>query len=646
MESPFTSLLNTNDVPPESNVAQIKEIIASRKQVVAGLDEGIQAMRNALRALEESRAVHIRDIEQHEALLSPIKRLPVDILSTIFLGCQRRKQPVQYFGSRVSNMTNEHPAVVLSHVCRRWRDVVLSTPLLWAKIDIYAPSYPSMRSMNPEFPGSYRSVWHQGEFKKRVERWEQSMGQLKETTETWLARSANCPLTLRFRFHENFTTFPSLPAVIQTEVKDVTYEKLRPIVDMLCESSTRWRNVSLEVAVGAKDSPLFRLFSHPHENIPLLRHFSFTVLFEQRASEAQADLATLRNTFLPSVTQFTAPSLRSLRLCSLWTPYVRVPVDWANLTKLELLGYNIGTGPGVLLDEIEQQPFRAQHALEILRLCPNLRECVLLLQQRLGLHFGEEEDAQLQSGIVYDQVSLPFLHTLELRGTAEHPAFANALVLPSLTTLRVTTFSYSRNMADNAVASFIRRHGHQLKELLFDYSDLSHSALDACLENLPNVEKLSMICESYDSESPMYEMAHASPDADYVPEQPPKKPFSPELLQKMTPSPTTESCYCPKLKEFRCRPHGWEFDESDLLKFVAARRQQENTNGRVVRLESVTAKFSTAKLFDAKSKLEEMGADIEGLDLNIRFLPQPPFGDYSYSPFPVMFDPSSDFLFL
>src|ERR1700729_4648142 len=58
-------------------------------------------------------------------LLSPVRRLPPELLGEIFRYCL----PHDY------HEKGAHNAVMLpSHVCKHWRDVALSTPPLWTNI--------------------------------------------------------------------------------------------------------------------------------------------------------------------------------------------------------------------------------------------------------------------------------------------------------------------------------------------------------------------------------------------------------------------------------------------------------------------------------------------------------------------------------
>ncbi|KAF8214956.1 hypothetical protein K438DRAFT_1435500, partial [Mycena galopus ATCC 62051] len=62
-------------------------------------------------------------IDAHRALLSPIRRVPKDILLEIFFSC---------LSSKHNAPIDPHEApFVLGHFCRHWRSIACSTPMLW-----------------------------------------------------------------------------------------------------------------------------------------------------------------------------------------------------------------------------------------------------------------------------------------------------------------------------------------------------------------------------------------------------------------------------------------------------------------------------------------------------------------------------------
>ena len=80
--------------------------------------------------------------------------------------------------------------------------------------------------------------------------------------------------------------------------------------------------------------------------------------------------------------------------------------------------------------------------------------------------------------------------------------FVTSLVLPSLQRLSVIN-EYDHTIgpeSQNASApvEWARRYGPQLKEIGIDYGSLTHSALDFCLKQLPNITSLTMVPSMFD----------------------------------------------------------------------------------------------------------------------------------------------------
>ncbi|KAF9066383.1 hypothetical protein BDP27DRAFT_1227612, partial [Rhodocollybia butyracea] len=96
------------------------------------------------------------------ALLSPIRKLPNELLSRIFQSvCQQKSNEI----TSSFNITCL-PTMAISLVCFRWRELALSSPSLWANLMVQVSSRPDVQT-NPT-----------------------------ETVARYLERSGNCPLTL------------------------------------------------------------------------------------------------------------------------------------------------------------------------------------------------------------------------------------------------------------------------------------------------------------------------------------------------------------------------------------------------------------------------------------------------------------------
>ncbi|KZP32563.1 hypothetical protein FIBSPDRAFT_1036716 [Athelia psychrophila] len=119
-------LLHSN-LPPDPKA----QMNAARKSVhdlfrdLDHMDKEISQIKVVLRRLQSKR-VALQDYAQaHKALISSFRQFPAEILSEIFI----HALPPPHL--RLSKL---HAPLLLQGVCRRWRDVVQSTPAVWSYI--------------------------------------------------------------------------------------------------------------------------------------------------------------------------------------------------------------------------------------------------------------------------------------------------------------------------------------------------------------------------------------------------------------------------------------------------------------------------------------------------------------------------------
>ncbi|TEB37045.1 hypothetical protein FA13DRAFT_1572367, partial [Coprinellus micaceus] len=116
MEVPFPLArhLDTNYVPTSEELDNLKALLVERQVVIDAIDAEIAE-------LERKRMKEVQYAERIRELTTPIRRLPDDILLTIFFESLALAEA----------WSTPHPSVVASHVCGRWRGLALCTPLLW-----------------------------------------------------------------------------------------------------------------------------------------------------------------------------------------------------------------------------------------------------------------------------------------------------------------------------------------------------------------------------------------------------------------------------------------------------------------------------------------------------------------------------------
>ncbi|KAF8978877.1 hypothetical protein BDQ17DRAFT_1220727, partial [Cyathus striatus] len=108
--------------PDSSNRSAIQDSISSSEAPIRALEAEISRFQLATTQLQ-SRLSNIRKFQKFQhSLLSPIRRLPDELLAEIF----------GYICSRRINVgRSRDPIWGLQQVCKRWQTVVASTPLLW-----------------------------------------------------------------------------------------------------------------------------------------------------------------------------------------------------------------------------------------------------------------------------------------------------------------------------------------------------------------------------------------------------------------------------------------------------------------------------------------------------------------------------------
>ncbi|KAJ6511081.1 hypothetical protein C8R45DRAFT_401467, partial [Mycena sanguinolenta] len=87
MAFPFSSKLGTNHCPTDDEVLQIKALLVEPTLRLKGLDDEITKLQKAIDRLVEERSRVAAYLEDHKALISPVRRLPLDIIQELFVAC-------------------------------------------------------------------------------------------------------------------------------------------------------------------------------------------------------------------------------------------------------------------------------------------------------------------------------------------------------------------------------------------------------------------------------------------------------------------------------------------------------------------------------------------------------------------------------
>ncbi|KAJ7669664.1 hypothetical protein B0H17DRAFT_989717, partial [Mycena rosella] len=187
MTSPFDQYLNTNYAPSDSEVKKIQVHLVPHSLEAARLEA-------LIRDLSDQREKTLAYIDAHQALISPARRLPRDIVQEIFLACLP--------SHRNTVMSATEAPLILARICSAWRTIALSTPALWASLHL---------------PLEY--IFDHS---------------LHAPVTKWLGRSGRCPLSLSIIGSQNLDQW-----------EDCDPGGVDAVVDELVRSSDRWDRVEL-----------------------------------------------------------------------------------------------------------------------------------------------------------------------------------------------------------------------------------------------------------------------------------------------------------------------------------------------------------------------------------------------------------------
>ncbi|KAG2145157.1 hypothetical protein DEU56DRAFT_195002 [Suillus clintonianus] len=135
LKTPYSqiNIPNTNPSAVELKGESIRNIVIERQQQldavllhISGLETVMDGIKILHLELVEQKDKIIQSMTFHNGLVSPLWRLPTEILSQIFHHCL----PEHKYLSPASNLA----PMLLTRICRQWREVAMGTPSLWCRL--------------------------------------------------------------------------------------------------------------------------------------------------------------------------------------------------------------------------------------------------------------------------------------------------------------------------------------------------------------------------------------------------------------------------------------------------------------------------------------------------------------------------------
>ncbi|KAF9009958.1 hypothetical protein BDQ17DRAFT_1299562 [Cyathus striatus] len=224
----FQQHLGTNYVPSVLEIGNITNSLKALNAEVHDIDAEIEQLQQKLHLLQEKKHKVVALVEQHQALLSPARRLPQDILEEIFLTCL----PKHHYPC----LSATESPMLLTRICSSWRSIALSTPLLWAAIHVVLPNvnlgrHPAENTLT-----------------RQIELVRVKLDRLQVATKEWLDRSGTCPLFLSvYRCTENRDNLMDVDWTHRTETMILDIGNLHSsfLNSILVPYSQRWYDIDL-----------------------------------------------------------------------------------------------------------------------------------------------------------------------------------------------------------------------------------------------------------------------------------------------------------------------------------------------------------------------------------------------------------------
>lgn len=277
-----TRSLNVNLPPSDCDAALFRATRKVAEENLAEMEILVERMRKNLRKMQEEEWDMGRIAALHKRALSPLRRLPKDVLREIFLLA---------VADNPASLDARIGPWPISQVCGSWRSIVLSTPRLWSSILIHCPI---RKVANSPWSMFDREITYRNE--KLLPK--SSIPILK----TILTRSSATPLDIVFDI--------SIPSMVSQAAL---------IIPSLTNVCRRWRSIHLKTVHG-----LVKYFDQVKSNVDRLEELTIDV-----RCLSESDEVRIFDTFM------RAPKLR--KVCLGRHVRLKLQFPWPQITHFHHL---------------------------------------------------------------------------------------------------------------------------------------------------------------------------------------------------------------------------------------------------------------------------------------------------------------------
>jgi len=404
----------------------------------AGLEAQLATMDVQIAALQAQRAILEQALNEQRSCNSRLSIIPTEVLQSIFLETLPR--------NRLPNLVPSQPPVLLTHVCRRWRQVAVSFPELWSKMHI-----PLMSQAALDNPSIVLALEKRAVFQVFCASLNKIMGSRKTSVQTFLDRAGNAPLDISLTW-----TFPQLPC--QPPPLNNTEDRMTisphnqhafDILRLLAARKSQWRSIWIEA-----HAPNNQFLGYlPPGDFPTLTRLSIIdagYIPEHTLTRLLGEIVVAA----PRLLHLDLPDLRRIEDLQ--------AIDMSRLTTL-----------------------RIQTLLQTHEIMNLIGRCQALRTFSFARRFPAPSDAATTPS--HQQIVFPFLEQLAWRDEClPHVAeIAPNIDMPSLTALSIL-------MSAKPVLAFLAQHGQKLRQLSLNCRFLKEADVLKALELVPNAEGIRL----------------------------------------------------------------------------------------------------------------------------------------------------------
>ncbi|KAJ7505822.1 hypothetical protein B0H11DRAFT_1976328 [Mycena galericulata] len=123
---PPNPLALTNCPPSGSDIEEARTFVTIANGRLDVLNQQVSALASVLAAVTQERDKLLADVRSHIAIVSPLRRLPSELICRIF---SMTIPPLR-------RLETQQAPWYLGHICQRWRDIAVRLPMLWSSFVI------------------------------------------------------------------------------------------------------------------------------------------------------------------------------------------------------------------------------------------------------------------------------------------------------------------------------------------------------------------------------------------------------------------------------------------------------------------------------------------------------------------------------